>query len=105
MTVESEGDCLTRTAPTSRSTGDRVAMLVHPVDRPELLRLLREQLRRTLHDGVARIGKGGARGVLFQVTLLAYGYTFLSKGTVEEFVEDLEHEATVDHRLQPLQGV
>ncbi|KAK2768388.1 hypothetical protein FQN54_000243 [Arachnomyces sp. PD_36] len=77
----------------------------HPVDHPELLRLLREQLRRTLDDGVACINRGGARGVLFRVTLLEYGYTFVSKGTVEEFVEDLEHEAIVYHRLQPLQGV
>ena len=40
-------------------TGD----VCHPVDHVEWLRLLREQLRRTLDDGVARTNKGGARGV------------------------------------------
>lgn len=29
----------------------------------------------------------------------------MSKGTVEEFVEDLEHEATAYHQLQTLEGV
>ncbi|KAH7140423.1 hypothetical protein B0J13DRAFT_504647 [Dactylonectria estremocensis] len=51
------------------------------------------------------LGEGGARGVLFQVTLLAYGYTFVSKGTVRAFIPDLEHEATVYERLRPIQGV
>lgn len=83
-----------------RSGGDH-----HPVDYAEWLRLLSEQLRRSLDEGVARLGKQGARGVLFQVTLLKQGYTFVGKGTVPEFVVDLEHEAAVYHRLQPVQGV
>lgn len=77
----------------------------HPVDHAEWLRLLREQLRRTLDGGVVCIGKQGAQEVVFQVTLLAHGYTFVGKGTVPVFVEDLEHEAAIYHRLQPLQGV
>ena len=40
----------------------------------------------------------------FKVTLLAYGYTFISKGTVRAFVNALEHEAAVYKRLGPLQG-
>jgi hypothetical protein len=51
------------------------------------------------------LGEGGARGVLFQVTLLAHGYTFVSKGTVRAFIKDLEHEAAVYERLKPIQGV
>ncbi|KAG8664070.1 uncharacterized protein FPOAC1_014137 [Fusarium poae] len=51
------------------------------------------------------IGEGGARGVLFQVTLLAHGYTFVSKGTVRAFIKDLQHEAAVYERLKPVQGV
>lgn len=51
------------------------------------------------------LGKQGARGALFQITLLDYGYTFMSKGTVPEFIEDLEHEAEVYGRLKRLQGV
>lgn len=61
----------------------------HPVDYTKWLQLLKEQLRRTLGDGVVRLEKQGARGVLFQVTLLMHGYTFVSKGTVQEFTEDL----------------
>ena len=48
--------------------------------------------------------KQGARGVLFQVTLLAHGYTFVSKATTARFVPELQHEATIYERLQPLQG-
>ncbi|KAH8654678.1 hypothetical protein BGZ61DRAFT_373450 [Ilyonectria robusta] len=41
----------------------------------------------------------------FPVTLLAYSYTFVSKGTVRAFIPDLEHEAAVYERLRPIQGV
>jgi hypothetical protein len=51
------------------------------------------------------LGEGGARGVLFQVTLLAYGYTFISKGTVQAFIKDLKHEATIYKHLKPIQGI
>lgn len=77
----------------------------HPVDHTAWLGLLREQLGRTLDDGVVPLGKQGARGVLFQVTLLAYGYTFVSKATTAGFVQELEHEANVYERLRPLQGI
>ncbi|AEO59783.1 hypothetical protein MYCTH_2119902 [Thermothelomyces thermophilus ATCC 42464] len=76
----------------------------HPLDHASWLGLLREQLRRTLDDGVVPLRKQGARGVLFQVTLLAYGYTFVSKATTARFVPELEHEAQVYERLRPLQG-
>ena len=77
----------------------------HQVDHAAWLGLLREQLGRTLDDGVVPLRKQGARGVLFQVTLLAYGYTFVSKATTVRFVRELEHEAKVYERLRPLQGV
>lgn len=77
----------------------------HPIDHAAWLGLLHEQLGRTLDDGVVPLGKQGARGVLFQVTLLAYGYTFVSKATTAAFVRELEHEAKVYERLRPLQGV
>ena len=60
---------------------------------------------RTLDHDIAPLGKQGARGVLFRVTLGGYGYTFVAKGTVLAFVDDLKHEALVYRRLQPLQGV
>ncbi|KAJ4308780.1 hypothetical protein N0V84_011896 [Fusarium piperis] len=77
----------------------------HPVDHAEWLRLLWKQLERSLDDGITPLGEGGARGVLFRVTLLVYGYTFVSKGTVRAFIPDLEHEAAVYDRLRPIQGV
>ncbi|RTE73952.1 hypothetical protein BHE90_011614 [Fusarium euwallaceae] len=81
------------------------ARVRHPVNHDEWLRLLRKQLEQSLDDGVRPLDEGGARGALFQVTLLAYGYTFISKGTVRAFIKDLEHEAAVYERLKPIQGV
>ena len=46
------------------------------------------------------MGKQGARGALFRLTLLAYGYTFVGKGTVAEFQPDLYHEAGVYNKLR-----
>jgi hypothetical protein len=76
----------------------------HPIDHTRWLALLYDQLKQSLDDGIVPLGNGGARGVLFKVTLLAYGYTFVSKGTVKAFIPDLEHEAAVYKRLLPVQG-
>ncbi|KAK4071103.1 hypothetical protein Purlil1_13520 [Purpureocillium lilacinum] len=77
----------------------------HPLDHAKWLQLLRAQLKETLDRGITPLQKGGARGVLFKVTLLAYGYTFVSKGTIQVFIPDLEHEAAVYRRLEDLQGI
>ncbi|KAF2241317.1 hypothetical protein BU26DRAFT_544447 [Trematosphaeria pertusa] len=77
----------------------------HPVTHETWLRLLHEQLTRTLDNDIVPLGKQGARGILFQVTLSMYGYTIIAKGTVFAFLEDLRHEAAVYQRLQNLQGV
>ncbi|KAJ6437107.1 glycoside hydrolase family 5 protein [Purpureocillium lavendulum] len=77
----------------------------HPIDHAEWLQLLHAQLKETLDRGITPLEKGGARGVLFKVTLLAYGYTFVSKGTIQVFIPDLEHEAAVYRRLEDLQGI
>ncbi|KAH6653514.1 hypothetical protein BKA67DRAFT_507660, partial [Truncatella angustata] len=84
-----------------RPDGDSVH---HRISHATFKTLLRDQLKRTLDDGIESLDKGGARGVLFKVTLLAYGYTFIGKGTVPAFIEDLEHEVKVYQALQPLQG-
>ncbi|KAJ4317082.1 hypothetical protein N0V84_007535 [Fusarium piperis] len=84
---------------------DRDGQTHHPVDHDEWLQLLRKQLKRSLDEGIVRLGKEGSRGVLFQVTLLKYGYTFVSKGTVAAFIGDLEHEAAVYKHLHRLQGI
>ncbi|KAI7910408.1 hypothetical protein M9X92_011124 [Pyricularia oryzae] len=77
----------------------------HPIAHAEFLELLLEQLERSLDDGITPLAQGGARGVLFKVSLLKYGYTFVSKGTVKAFVKDLKHEAAVYERLQPIQVI
>lgn len=76
----------------------------HPVKHAQWLAMLRQQLEQSLDDGITPLGQGGARGVLFKVTMLAYGYTFVSKGTVRAFIPDLQHEANVYKRLRPAQG-
>ncbi|KAK2134255.1 hypothetical protein NOF04DRAFT_1367413 [Fusarium oxysporum II5] len=63
------------------------------------------QLKQSLDDEIRPLGEGGARGMLFQVTLLAHGYTFISKGIVQAFIRDLEHEAAVYEHLKLIQGV
>lgn len=77
----------------------------HPVNHVKWLKLLEKQLERSFDDGITPLAESGARGVLFRVTLLAYGYTFVGKGTVRAFIKDLEHEAAVYSRLKPIQGV
>ncbi|KAI1308250.1 hypothetical protein F5Y03DRAFT_383429 [Xylaria venustula] len=80
------------------------ARALHPVRHDEWLRQLSQQLEQSLDDGVTKLGEQGARGVLFRVTMLAYGYTFVCKGTVQSFITDLEHESAVYERLRPVQG-
>ncbi|KAK0612581.1 hypothetical protein B0T17DRAFT_593489 [Bombardia bombarda] len=77
----------------------------HPVNHAEWLQLLWKQLKQSLDDGIISLQMGGARGVLFEVTMLMYGYTFVSKGTVKAFIPALQHEAAVYERLGPIQGV
>ena len=81
------------------------AAIHHPVNHTEWLRLLRSQLEKSLDGGIVRLGVWGARGVLFRVTLLAYGYTFVGKGTVSAFVDHLQHEAMIYRHLRRIQGV
>ncbi|KAK4040486.1 hypothetical protein C8A01DRAFT_46203 [Parachaetomium inaequale] len=76
----------------------------HPVDHKTWQRRLEEQLDQSLDDGIKPLWKQGARGVLFRVTLLEYGYTFVAKGTTPEAVEYLRREAKMYGRLRTLQG-
>ncbi|KAI0189676.1 hypothetical protein F4808DRAFT_467253 [Astrocystis sublimbata] len=77
----------------------------HPISHCDFLQLLSHQLKCTLDYGITSLDITGARGALFKVTLLGYGYTFVSKGTVQAFVPDLEHKARVYKRLRDVQGV
>ncbi|KAH8194005.1 hypothetical protein TruAng_011831 [Truncatella angustata] len=70
----------------------KAAAADHLIDRDEFLRLLFQQLQESLDHGISRLDVGGSRGVLFKISLMAYGYTFVAKGTVFAFIRDLEHE-------------
>ena len=48
------------------------------------------------------LGKQGARGALFKIKLVPYGYAFVAKGTVEIFVVDLRREDREYDRLELL---
>ncbi|CCE29189.1 uncharacterized protein CPUR_02881 [Claviceps purpurea 20.1] len=76
----------------------------HPVDHTEWLRLLQDQFKQSLDEAITYQSIVGARGALFKVTLLAYGYTFVSKGTVAGHIKHLEHETRTYERLKPIQG-
>ncbi|KAG8407729.1 hypothetical protein J3459_018400 [Metarhizium acridum] len=76
----------------------------HPITHVDFLELLFKQLKRTLDSGITSLDITGARGALFKISLLAYGYTFIGKGTVKAFISDLKHEALVYKRLKVVQG-
>ncbi|KID85817.1 Protein kinase-like domain protein, partial [Metarhizium majus ARSEF 297] len=76
----------------------------HPITHVDFLKLLSRQLKRTLDSGITSLDITGARGALFKISLLAYGYTFIGKGTVKAFISDLKHEALVYKQLEGVQG-
>ncbi|KAM3504235.1 hypothetical protein MY11210_008431 [Beauveria gryllotalpidicola] len=76
----------------------------HAVLYSQFMALLQEQLSQSLERGVVVLGKEGACGALFQITLLQFGYTFIAKGVTGGRVSDLEKEVAVYQRLRPLQG-
>lgn len=51
------------------------------------------------------LGRYGARGALFRITLLSHGYTLAAKGTTSSSVRFIEHEARIYEQLQPIQGL
>ncbi|KAJ4248088.1 hypothetical protein NW762_012858 [Fusarium torreyae] len=99
-------DCPNAALHRATASGKRCpdARIRHPLSYQTWLEHLREQLVQSLDDGIVPLGMGGARGVVFQVTLLKYGYTFVSKGTVRAFIPDLQHEGAVYERCASCQG-
>ena len=68
-------------------------------------RCLQARLMADMDHNCEPLGKQGARGALFKITLASHGYTFVGKGTVEAFVPDLRHEGQVYERLEAVQGL
>jgi serine/threonine protein kinase len=62
------------------------------------------QLAQDPDNGCEPLGKQGARGALFRLTLELYGYTFVAKGTVTAFTAKLKHEGLVYRHLDEVQG-
>jgi hypothetical protein len=53
------------------------------------------QLAEDPDNGCKPLGKQGARGALFRLTLEWYGYTFIAKGTVTAFKVKLKYKGLV----------
>jgi hypothetical protein len=66
---------------------------------------MRDQLARDRDSNCEPLYIQGARGALFKLTLASHGYTVAAKGTISDFIPDLQHEATVYNRLRSIQGI
>ena len=77
----------------------------HVISPPTFLRLMRSQLARDRDSNCEPLYIQGARGALFKLTLASHGYTVAAKGTILDFIPDLQHEATVYKRLRSIQGM
>jgi hypothetical protein len=62
------------------------------------------QLAENPDNGCEPLGRQGARGALFRLTLESYGYVFVAKGTVTAFKAKLKHEGLVYQHLHEVQG-
>ena len=76
----------------------------HALGRRSLMKHMLRQITADPEDGCEPLGKQGARGALFKLTLKSYGYVFVAKGTVAAFQAKLEHEGSVYRRLDQIQG-
>ena len=78
--------------------------LRHMIDAPTLCTLLRNQLDSDMDHNCTPLDIYGARGALFKLTLASYSYTFVGKGTVRAFAQDLRYEGLIYRQLYTLQG-
>jgi hypothetical protein len=76
----------------------------HSLNKKSFVSLISSQLARDPDNGCEPLGKQGARGALFKLTLKSHGYTFVAKGTVLAFKERLKHEVLVYKHLSDVQG-
>jgi hypothetical protein len=76
----------------------------YALGRKSLAKLISRQLTENLDNGCEPLGKQGARGALFRLTLESYRYTFIAKGTVMAFIAKLKHECLIYQHLDEVQG-
>jgi hypothetical protein len=62
------------------------------------------QLTENPDNGCVPLGKQGACGALFRLTLESYRYTFVAKGTVPAFTAKLKHECLICRHLDKVEG-
>ncbi|KAL9005866.1 MAG: hypothetical protein Q9188_001374 [Gyalolechia gomerana] len=77
---------------------------VHLLTKQTFCELVRLQLASTMDKDIKDLHLQGARSMVFYITLATYGYTFIGKGTIDVFIPDLLHEASMYRRLRNLQG-
>ncbi|KAL8968310.1 MAG: hypothetical protein Q9197_004950 [Variospora fuerteventurae] len=77
---------------------------VHLLTKQTFCELVRLQLATTMNKDIKDLRLQGARSMVFYITLATYGYTFVGKGTIDVFIPDLMHEASMYRRLRTLQG-
>ncbi|KAH6719535.1 hypothetical protein BKA61DRAFT_571536 [Leptodontidium sp. MPI-SDFR-AT-0119] len=75
-----------------RAYGDGIH---HALGRKSLAKQISRQLAQDPDSGCEPLGKQGARGALFRLTLESHGYAFVAKGTVTAFEAKLKHEGLV----------
>jgi hypothetical protein len=95
---------LDETCPNVRTHRDHGASNHHALERKYLAKLMLRQLAEDPDNGCEPLGKQGARGAFFRLTLQSYGYTFVAKGTVTAFKANLKHEGLVYRHLEKVQG-
>lgn len=74
----------------------------HFLTKGKLCKLLREQLARTMSQDCENLRLNGARGILFKLSLVSHGYTFIGKVTIEYWIPELTYEGRVYYRLRKL---
>jgi hypothetical protein len=83
-----------------RYSGSRL----HQINMISFHQLVQAQLTADMDHYCEPLYQQGARGALFKITLASHGYTFVGKGTVEVFVEDLRREGRMYERFAHRQG-
>ncbi|KAL8797966.1 MAG: hypothetical protein Q9182_007070 [Xanthomendoza sp. 2 TL-2023] len=90
--------------PNAKSHLPSIKANTHALTRPKLARLIQQQLFRTMDYGCEDLRLQGSRGRLFRLTLDPHGYTFVAKGTVDLYTEDLKREGRMYRHLHQFQG-
>jgi hypothetical protein len=107
LTSLEKGQQLDANYPNVASHSMAAGITKSPIDFKDLVFLSQEQLAHSLDqycEPLEMKGKYRAVGTLFKLTLAQYGYTFVGKGGLQEFIQILTHAAKVINRLESLQG-